>query len=149
MPTEATHIHPTEPLVPLKSTSEELAVPDGFRVIDLKSTGIALSYDVTEVRAQPGEPLFFRYYNASDMAHNIVIVKDEADIMPVGLAAITAQADEFIPKSEGHRILSASRIAHPGQSVGIEFTPDRPGIYPYICTFSGHFTVMQGRIVVE
>jgi plastocyanin len=124
-------------------------ITDADRIIEIQSTGIALSYDITEIRAKPGERLAIRFLNASDMAHNIVIVKSESDIHPVGVAAISAQADEFVPKKESHRILAASRLAYPGDTVQVEFTAPGPGTYPYICTFSGHFTVMQGRLIVE
>ena len=130
----------TEPQVPMDADT---------RVMEMSSTGIELSYDVTEIRMKPGERIVIRYNNASDMAHNVVIVKSEADINPVGIAAIAAQQDEFIPPSEKDRILAASKLAYPGDTVSLEFTAPGPGVYPYICTFSGHFTMMQGRIVVE
>lgn len=130
----------------------------GAKVVNLKSTGITLSYDVTEIRMKVGERLVIRYHNASEMSHNVVIVEDEADIQPVGIAALSAMADDFIPKTlnprayfsqEQDRILAASRLAYPGDTVFIEFMPESVGVYPYICTYSGHFTMMQGRIHVE
>lgn len=133
-------------------------IPDGARVVDMKSTGIALSYDVTDIRMKAGETLFIRYRNASEMNHNIVIVKSEEDIYPVGIAALSAQTDDFVPQNlnptayrsqEQDRILAASELAYPGDTVILEFTPPRSGTYPYICTFTGHFTMMQGRIHVE
>ena len=129
--------------------AEQPLTTDADRVIEIRSTGIALSYDVTEIRANPGERLAIRFVNASDMAHNLIIVNDESDINPVGIAAISAQADEFVPKKESHRILAASKLAYPGDTVLVEFTAPAPGTYPYICTFSGHFTLMQGRLIVE
>lgn len=131
------------------SKAEQPLPTDADRVVEIRSTGIALSYDVTEIRAKPGERLAIRFVNASDMAHNLIIVNDESDINPVGIAAISAQADEFVPKKESHRILAASKLAYPGDTVLVEFTVPAPGTYPYICTFSGHFTVMQGRLIVE
>ena len=122
---------------------------DKSRVININSTGVTLSYDRTEIRMKAGERILIRYNNASDMAHNLLIVKSESDINPVGIAAISAQQDEFIPPSEGDRILAASKLAYPGDIVTIEFTAPEPGVYPYICTVSGHFTMMQGRIMVE
>ena len=129
--------------------NEQSLVINADRVIEIRSTGIALSYDVTEIRAKTGERLAIRFVNASDMAHNLIIVNNESDIHPVGIAAISAQADEFVPKKESHRILAASKLAYPGDTVLVEFTAPSPGTYPYICTFSGHFTVMQGRLIVE
>ena len=130
----------------------------GAKVVDMQSTGITLSYDVTEIRMKKGERLVIRYNNASEMSHNVVIVKDEADIQPVGIAALSAMANDFIPEKlnptayfsqEQDRILAASKLAYPGDTVLLEFTPTNPGVYPYICTYSGHFTMMQGRIYVE
>ncbi len=128
------------------------------KVVDMSSSGITLSYDVTEIRMKAGERLVIRYKNKSEMSHNVVIVKEEADIQPVGIAALSAMADDFIPQNlnpkayssqEQDRILAASSLAYPGDTVVIEFTPDQAGTYPYICTYSGHFTMMQGRIIVD
>ncbi|MDA0349074.1 MAG: plastocyanin/azurin family copper-binding protein [Verrucomicrobia bacterium] len=143
--------HVSKPKVNFAKELPSLApmIADGTRVVDVRSTGIALSYDVTEIKAKPGERIVIRFVNASEMAHNIVVVKTEVDINPVGIAAISAQADEFVPKQEMDRILAASRLAYPGDTVFVEFTAPTPGVYPYICTFSGHFTLMQGRIIVE
>lgn len=130
------------------STDSGLPASDA-RVVELRSTGVTLSFDVTEIRAKAGERLRIRFVNASDMVHNIVLLKTEADIQPVGIAAIAAQADEFVPPQFADRILAASKLAYPGNTVEMEFTVPEPGTYPYICTFSGHFTMMQGRLVVE
>ena len=71
---------------------------------------------------------------------------------------LAPMADDFIPQNlnpkayssqEQDRILAASNLAYPGDTVVIEFTPDQAGVHPYICTYSGHFTMMQGRIYVE
>lgn len=141
-----------------RNTPPTINIPEGARVVDMKSTGIALSYDITEIRMKAGETIFIRYHNASEMNHNIVIVKTEDDINPVGIAALSAQADDFVPQTlnptayfsqEQDRILAASALAYPGDTVVVEFTPPGPGTYPYICTYTGHFTMMQGRIHVE
>ena len=134
---------------PTTATKREGDITPDVQEIAVTSTGIALSFDPTEIRVKAGERIVIRYHNAGDMAHNLVIVKSESDINPVGIAAISAQQDEFIPKSEQDRILAASKLAYPGDTVRVEFTAPEPGVYPYICTFSGHFTMMQGRIMVE
>jgi len=38
----------------------------------------------------------------------------------------------------------------PGQSQTIYFqTPTQPGRYPFLCTFPGHWMVMNGELIVE
>jgi plastocyanin len=119
------------------------------RVVELRSTGVHLSYDVTEIRAKAGERLVLRYINQSEMAHNLVVVRSAEDINPVGLAAVSPQAKEFIPPDNMHRIVAHTKLAAPGDTVWLELTvPATPGVYPYICTVSGHFSLMQGQLVV-
>ena len=117
-------------------------------VIEIRSTGIELTYSVTEVEAKSNEQLTIRYINDSEtMSHNIVLVHEEADIRPVGIASLKAHATDYIPESEIDRIIAYSELAAPGDTVEFSFTVPPPGIYPYICTYSGHFTMMQGRLI--
>jgi len=140
--------HDSHPSPPVPAPGRAIVAASG-RPIELRSTGVALSYDVTEIRAKAGERLSLLYANESEMVHNLVIVRSESDIEPVGIAALAAHATEWVPSSERARILAASPLAQPGQTVTLDFTAPSPGVYPYICTFSGHFTVMQGRLIVE
>lgn len=123
---------------------------DSSKVIEIRSTGIELSYDITEIRANAGDTLTIRYDNSdSDMAHNIVLVRNEEDIRPVGIAAMQAYRNDYIPEDEMDRIIAYSKLAHPGDIIEFSFVVPPPGTYPYICTYSGHFTMMQGRLISE
>jgi hypothetical protein len=46
-----------------------------------------------------------------------------------------------------NRIIAFSKLAYPGDTVEFSFVVPPPGTYPYICTYAGHFTMMQGRLV--
>jgi plastocyanin len=115
--------------------------------IEIVSKGVELSYSVSEIRAKAGEVLRIRYINESDMSHNIVLVREEADIRPVGIAALQAMATDWIPEKEMHRILAYSDLAYSGDTVVLSFKVPPPGTYPYICTYSAHWTQMQGRLI--
>ena len=131
------------------SSGNVVSVGDG-RVVELRSTGVQLSYDVTEIHAKVGERLTLRYVNQSEMAHNLVVLRSADDIPVVGLAAIGPQAKDFIPQDKMDRILAHTQARGPqGKPSRLEFTvPETPGVYPYVCTVAGHFSLMQGRIVV-
>ncbi|WP_375586258.1 plastocyanin/azurin family copper-binding protein [Cyclobacterium xiamenense] len=115
--------------------------------IEIVSKGVELSYSISEIRAKAGEVLRIRYINESDMSHNIVLVREEADIRPVGIAALQAMATDWIPEKEMHRILAYSDLAYSGDTVVLSFKVPPPGTYPYICTYSAHWTQMQGRLI--
>ncbi|HWV58155.1 MAG TPA: plastocyanin/azurin family copper-binding protein [Longimicrobiales bacterium] len=120
---------------------------DTARVVEITSTGVDLAFEPAEIRARPGEEIRIRYVNESDMAHNIIIVRTEADIEPVGLAAIRAHANGYVPEDEMDRIIAYTKVIGPGEVAETTFTVPEPGTYPFICTYSGHFTMMQGRLI--
>ncbi|MCH8830298.1 MAG: c-type cytochrome, partial [Planctomycetes bacterium] len=58
-----------------------------------------------------------------------------------------AMARHYIPKSD--KILLASRLLQPGQYQSLSFNvPQTPGIYPYVCTYPGHWRRMYGALYV-
>ena len=116
-------------------------------VVEIKTEGIDLSYSVTEIRAKTGDILLIRYINEGEMNHNIVLVREEADIRPVGIAALQAISSDWIPEKEMDRIIAYSELAHSGDTVEFSFKVPLPGTYPYICTYSAHWTQMQGRLI--
>jgi len=116
-------------------------------VVVIKSTGIELSYDKTEIHAKAGDILLIRYINESDMNHNFALVREEQDIRPVGVAALQAVSNDWIPEKEMNRIIAYSELAHSGDTVEVSFKVPPPGTYPYICTYSAHWTQMQGRLI--
>ena len=53
----------------------------------------------------------------------------------------------YIPKS--NKILLGSRLLQTGQSQALSFeAPKQPGVYPYVCTYPGHWRRMYGAIYV-
>jgi azurin len=116
-------------------------------VVEIQTEGIELSYSVTEIRAKAGDILLIRYINESDMSHNIVLVREEDDIRPVGIAALQAVSSDWIPKNEMHRIIAHSELVNSGETIEFSFKVPPPGTYPYICTYSAHWTEMQGRLI--
>lgn len=120
---------------------------DAAEIVEVSSTGVDLAYDVTEIRAKPGDTITIRFTNAGDMAHNIVLLKGEDDIDVVGNASFQAHANDWIPEDETDRIIAHTKVAGPGEVVEMTFVVPPSGTYPYICTYSGHWTAMRGRLI--
>jgi azurin len=130
--------------------TESFEVADGDTIV-VGSEGANLSYDVTEIRAEAGSTLTIQYVNRGDLPHNVVLVKQRSDINPVGVAALQASQTDYIPQDEANqqRIIAHTILAKPGETVFLTFTVPPPGTYPYICTYAGHFTMMQGDLISE
>lgn len=147
----------------IKSLATKLPKEQGSKVLDrlqnldVRTIAVGtvverMNYDKEKIVLQAGKPVEFRFSNTDNMPHNFVIVQPGA-LEDVGLkaeaSALEADAKErnFVPVSD--RILLASKLLDPGQSQAISFdVPKEPGMYPYVCTYPGHWRRMFGVLVV-
>lgn len=77
------------------------------------------------------------------MGHNLTILKPGTLPAEVGGRAMNAKDTEYIPAGDT-AILFHTRLLGPGESDTLTFTAPPAGKYPYMCTFPGHFAVMNG-----
>jgi putative heme-binding domain-containing protein len=115
--------------------------------------GRNLTYTTPRIEAAAGEPLALQMKNPDVVPHNWVLV-DRGTLNAVGelanalIAAPEAMAMHYVPESE-HVIVYTDVVA-PGEEQTIFFhAPTEPGKYPFLCTFPGHWMVMNGVLIVE
>ena len=126
----------------------EVVVP----LIALGTVRERMIYDRETVAVQAGRPVEFRLTNTDNMPHNFAVVLPGTMAEVGELAEATgrdadAAARQFIPRSE--KILVASKLVQPEQTDSIFFeVPKEPGIYPYVCTYPGHWRRMYGALYV-
>ena len=84
------------------------------------------------------------------MGHNVVILKPGSDIPKFGMASIAAAASEYIPQDDVNKglIIAKTKLLGPGEEDTITFTLE-VGTYPFLCSFPGHFALMQGTITAK
>ena len=85
------------------------------------------------------------------MAHNVVVLKANADQIKFTQAGMTARDTDFIAPDLKGQVVAATKMAGPGETVDVTFkVPAEAGSYPFICTFPGHFAAgMKGQLVVK
>lgn len=131
------------------------AVPPEGRAIVITASD-AMKFNLTEIRAKPGEALAVTLTNLGtmpkfSMGHNWVLLDAGVDIDAfagdTGLAAKT----EYIPTSYKDRIIAATKLLGPKESDTVRFyAPTKPGRYTFLCSFPGHYQVgMKGELIVE
>ena len=114
-------------------------------------------FSVRNFTAKPGQPVKIVFTNPDATDHNLVIVKP-GSLEEVGMAANEMAKDptnaksDFIPREKRGLILHASKMIGPTRSSLVQVlrfeAPTQPGVYPYVCTFPGHWVVMNGVMVV-
>ena len=111
-----------------------------------------MAFDKTTLHATAGQTVEIVLNNRDQMSHNLVVVQ------PGSLETFGAMVDGFLKNPEAEKmgyvpksryVLGATDMLAPGVTGSVVFRlPDTPGIYPYVCTFPGHWRMMQGVIVV-
>ena len=122
------------------------------RVIAVGTVPARMIYDKEVLVVEAGKPVEFRFSNSDHMPHNFAIVRPGAmrEIGELG-EATARDADavqrQYIPASD--KVMLASRLLQPGETQALSFdVPGQPGIYPYVCTYPGHWRRMFGAMYV-
>jgi putative heme-binding domain-containing protein len=124
----------------------------GVRVIRLGTVPEQMLFDKERLAVQAGKPVEFVFENNDLMPHNFVVTKPGA-LEEVGLLAESTATQpgalerNYVPPSG--KILLASRLLQPRDSQRLDFSaPAQPGVYPYVCTYPGHWRRMYGALYV-
>lgn len=122
------------------------------RVIAIGTVPHRMIYDQTQIVVEAGKPIEFRLSNSDHMPHNLTVVLP-GSMQEVGeLADSTAMASDamerqYVPESD--KIILASQLLQPGQSQALSFeVPAKPGVYPIVCTYPGHWRRMYAALYV-
>ncbi len=125
--------------------------------VTLTADKVQFVYDIKEFTVKPGQKVKLKLINPADSVtrqpHNVLIVKPgKKDV--VGMAANAGMADpaflttkNAVPESP--EVLHHSKLVQPGGEDVMEFNaPTEAGDYPYLCTYPGHWAIMNGVMKV-
>jgi len=111
-----------------------------------------LKWDQAAMSVMAGQLVDLVVTNTDVMPHNFVLGAP-GSLPAIGAAADalmsspTGQVQQFVPDLP--QVLASTRLLEPGQSITIQFrAPGQAGAYPYVCTFPGHWRVMNGVLTV-
>jgi plastocyanin len=125
----------------------------GLQTVTIKTLPERLLYDLREFKVKAGAPVKLVFENPDVTPHNLLIVQpgaaDEVGLAGNEMAKLTdGMARHFIPDSD--KILHKTKLLNQNESETLRFiAPTTSGVYPYICTFPGHWLVMKGEMIVE
>lgn len=114
-----------------------------------------MKFDKAELEVKAGQKVMILFENkACPLQHNFLLLKagTKDKVGALGdklLADPNALKTFYIPISDDI-LAHSSKLVGIGQNDIIEFTaPKEPGDYPYICTFPGHWRLMNGVLKVK
>lgn len=112
-----------------------------------------MQYSIDTFKVSSGQQIILELDNLDGMQHNLLIAKP-GTLEKVGEAADAMLRDpkaaekHYVP--EIPEVLFSTKMVDPGEVYSLKFTaPETPGNYPFVCTFPGHWRMMNGIMVVE
>jgi azurin len=125
---------------------------DSARVITI-AAGKNLSYSLRSFEVRAGEPICLTFINPDAVPHNWVLL-EPGTLFRVGalvnqmVAEPDAVTRQYVPSTD--LVLAYTDVVGPADQFTISFrAPAKSGRYPYLCTFPGHWMVMNGAMIVK
>ncbi|MBU3822603.1 ThuA domain-containing protein [Flavobacteriaceae bacterium XHP0103] len=136
----------------LDSSSKNEVVANVDQVIVLNTLKDVMKYDKELITAKAGTTIQIVLNNPDFMQHNLLLIQ------PGTTEKVGAEADKLASNPNGQEmnyvpqmpeVLAATPLINTGGSYTLTIKlPNKAGDYPYICTFPGHWRIMNGILRV-
>ncbi len=134
--------------VPERKGLEEQLGKLGVQVVLVRTVPHSVAFDVAEFSVEAGQPVVIVLENPDIAPHNLVLCRP-GSLQEVGRAAEAMAnlpdgfARGFVPSRP--EVLHATRLCQPRESDRLKIiAPKTPGKYVFVCSFPGHWPVMNG-----
>ena len=134
---------------------EPISVSADGSTVTVNLTGddmMKYNLDKIEVKAGQKVKINLRHIgkmNVDVMGHNFVLLQPGTDLAAFGTAAATSKDTGYIPESMKDAVIVNTDMVGGGESTSIEFDAPAAGTYKFMCSFPGHYAMMQGDFIVQ
>ena len=131
-----------------KVPEPKVVVQGNQTIVDIAAIPHQLKYNLNNFSVKAGSKVKITFLNPDVIPHNLLIV-EPGSRAEIGNQAIAMGADAVKKAPKNSKILHGTKMLEAGQKETLEFTaPSKPGDYEFICTFPGHWAVMNGIMKV-
>lgn len=152
-PKEDTKVDNSSLLAPEEMEEERpLDIPESVELV-IEGTD-QMKYNLSKLEVYEGQTVKLTLKHAGEMAkevmgHNWVLLQAGVDMADFATAAMTAVDNDYIPADRSSDIIAYTKTIGGGETVSIEFQAPAKGNYSFLCTFPGHYGMMNGNFVVK
>ena len=126
-----------------------------WKPVTLKTTCVPgkMSWDPKEFTVAPNSIVAIEMTNPDSMQHNLLVCAP-GSLSEIGVAAdklgegAIGKRREYVPDSP--KVLEIMGLTAPNATGVLWFiAPAKPGTYPLVCTYPGHWRMMNGKLKVQ
>ena len=134
--------------------TEEMATPAAMETIEITlNSNDAMKYDMSEIKVMEGQTVVLTLNHTGKlpieaMGHNFVLLNQGVVMADFATAAVQAKATDYIP-NDAKDVIAHTKTIGGGESTSVTFTAPAKGTYDFLCSFPGHYAMMNGKFIVE
>lgn len=111
-----------------------------------------MQFDLNEINAIEGQTIVLNLVHTgtmpvTSMGHNFVLITNDISISQFAKEAYKADDNEYIPV-DGKHVIAHTKLIGGGESDEITFEAPAVGVYDFLCSFPGHYSIMKGKFNV-
>ena len=136
-----------------KEVTEDINADPNLAVITIEGND-QMKFNKSEIRVKAGQKVKLTLKHVGKMSeevmgHNWALLTADADMATIGQAAALAKETDYIPADMKDKFIAHTEMIGGGETTTIEFDAPAAGTYTFLCTFPGHYALMQGKFIVE
>jgi azurin len=133
-----------------KPEVEEVSTPDSV-MLSIEGNDL-MQYNTDKLEVIEGQIVTLTLKHVGKMSvdamgHNWVLLAAGTDVPAFGTAAVSAKTTGYIPEDMKEMVIANTQTIGGGEETSVTFTAPSAGYYTFICSFPGHYGVMQGSFV--
>lgn len=112
-----------------------------------------MKFDLSEIKVEAGTTVKLTLKHVGKlpkqaMGHNFVLLKKDVVLKDFAMEAMKARDNEYIPEGT-EDVIAYTIVIGGGETTTIEFEAPAKGEYIFLCSFPGHYALMNGKFIVE
>jgi len=137
------------------TATQEVAAEEVAQTISLViESNDMMQFNLTKLEVTEGQTVSLTLKHVGQMSkdamgHNWVLLVPGTDKATFGAAAVSARETSYIPEDMKDQVIAFTEVVGGGEETTITFEAPAAGYYDFICSFPGHYGVMQGSFVVK
>jgi azurin len=134
--------------------TEEVATSEKMESVEITlNSNDAMKFDMSEIKVKQGQTVVLTLNHtgklpATAMGHNFVLLNQGVVMADWATAAVQAKDNDYIP-NDGKDVIAHTKTIGGGESTSVTFTAPAAGTYDFLCSFPGHYAMMNGKFIVE
>lgn len=134
--------------------TEEAMTPEKMETAEVTlNSNDAMKFDMSEIRVKEGQTVTLTLHHTGKlpkeaMGHNFVLLNQGVVMADFATEAVKAKDNDYIP-NDGKDVIAHTKTIGGGETATVTFTAPAKGTYDFLCSFPGHYAMMNGKFIVE